>query len=324
MPHEVKMPQLGMTQDSGIIMSWLKSAGEAVAVGDALFEVETDKATMEIEAPAEGYLAGIRRGEGDDVPVGDVIALIVETEADVAEHGSAVSAETAPTPESVSSPPEDAADTTDLPPPDQPDPTHVAERVPKPVPPIASGRKVLASPLAKRLAYERGIDLVTLRAAGVAEPIHAADLSKAQRGGQSTLSALVSGAALDALLDRSNGVNTTMLFAAFAAGAWRALFTIDDVGVAVRGLDGSTTVHANPDRGGGSGEAAALALVNLCETRLSGFAPAGGGVTLATARSGDGYALTLSFDEGVLQMPHAVALLDDIAARVEDPIRQLV
>ena len=50
MPHDVIMPALGMAQDSGILVSWLKQPGDAIAVGDALFEVETDKATMEVEA----------------------------------------------------------------------------------------------------------------------------------------------------------------------------------------------------------------------------------------------------------------------------------
>ena len=63
-------PQLGMAQDSGRIVSWLKSPGDAVAKGDALFEVETDKATMEVEAQAAGYLTGVAAAEGDDVPVG--------------------------------------------------------------------------------------------------------------------------------------------------------------------------------------------------------------------------------------------------------------
>ena len=58
MPHEVKMPQLGMTQDSGVIVSWLKAAGDAVAAGDALFEVETDKVTTEIVAEQAGIQQG--------------------------------------------------------------------------------------------------------------------------------------------------------------------------------------------------------------------------------------------------------------------------
>jgi pyruvate/2-oxoglutarate dehydrogenase complex dihydrolipoamide acyltransferase (E2) component len=59
MPHEVTMPQLGMAQDAGKIVSWLKAPGDAVTKGDALFEVETDKATMEVEAQASGYLTHV-------------------------------------------------------------------------------------------------------------------------------------------------------------------------------------------------------------------------------------------------------------------------
>lgn len=82
MPHDVTMPQLGMAQDAGKIVAWLKAPGDAVAKGDALFEVETDKATMEVEAQAAGYLTGVVAGEGDDVPVGQVIARISDTAED--------------------------------------------------------------------------------------------------------------------------------------------------------------------------------------------------------------------------------------------------
>ncbi len=79
MPHEVIMPALGMAQDTGKIVSWLKSSGDPVKAGDALFEVETDKATMEVEAPVGGYLTDVQAEAGDDVPVGQVIALVSET-----------------------------------------------------------------------------------------------------------------------------------------------------------------------------------------------------------------------------------------------------
>ncbi|AUQ52677.1 Pyruvate/2-oxoglutarate dehydrogenase complex, dihydrolipoamide acyltransferase (E2) component (plasmid) [Phaeobacter inhibens] len=79
MPHEVIMPALGMAQDTGKIVSWLKSAGDPVRAGDALFEVETDKATMEVESPADGYLTDVQAEAGADVPVGNVIALVSET-----------------------------------------------------------------------------------------------------------------------------------------------------------------------------------------------------------------------------------------------------
>lgn len=129
------------------------------------------------------------------------------------------------------------------------------------------------------------------------------------------LSADVPGAALDALLATSETADRTALFAAFARGAWRTLFDAE-AGVAIRALDGTTTLI--------DGDSAALTLVDLCDTRLSGYAPAGGATTLTAAQRGDRYTLTLSFSQGALPWLHAVALLDDIAARVANPIRQLL
>ena len=312
MPYEVKMPQLGMNQDSAVIVSWLKAAGDKVAKGDVIFEVETDKATMEVEAAADGFLAGIVAGEGDDVPVGDLIALIVESESEVADHTA--------TPEARREAPDQVrgmAVSVDAEPEAVPPPATRSEaaRAPKPGPRLAgiATGKVLASPLAKRLAGERGINLEALRAQGVAEPIHAADLSTAPAGGRSHLGAKVDGGALDALLGRSEGADRTALFAAFAAGGWRAVFG-EEVAVAIHHLDGS----------GGTSDALALRLVDLCDTKLNTYAPAGGGITLTVVRDGAGYGLTLSFAEGSLPLARAIALLDAIAARVEDPIRQLL
>jgi pyruvate dehydrogenase E2 component (dihydrolipoamide acetyltransferase) len=77
MSSDVIMPALGMAQETGKVLRWLKAEGEAVAKGEPLLEIETDKVTVEIEAPAAGTLAGICAAEGDDVPVGQVIALVV-------------------------------------------------------------------------------------------------------------------------------------------------------------------------------------------------------------------------------------------------------
>lgn len=71
------MPALGMNQETGRLLAWFRKEGEAVTKGERLMEVETDKATVEIEAPASGVLAGVRAHVGDEVPVGEVIALIV-------------------------------------------------------------------------------------------------------------------------------------------------------------------------------------------------------------------------------------------------------
>jgi pyruvate dehydrogenase E2 component (dihydrolipoamide acetyltransferase) len=77
MPVEVIMPMLGMAQETGKVVRWLKAEGEAVAKAEPLMEVETDKVTVEIEAPAAGTLAGVVASEGDDVPVGQVIAYVL-------------------------------------------------------------------------------------------------------------------------------------------------------------------------------------------------------------------------------------------------------
>src|SRR5512140_2296144 len=73
----VIMPALEMAQESGVLVSWLKHDGEAVAKGEPLMEIETDKVTVEIEAPASGTLGGIIAKEGDVVPVGQTIAWIL-------------------------------------------------------------------------------------------------------------------------------------------------------------------------------------------------------------------------------------------------------
>ena len=77
MATSVIMPALGMAQESGVLVSWLKGDGDTVTKGEPLMEVETDKATVEIEAPASGFLGGITARKGDIVPVGETIAWIL-------------------------------------------------------------------------------------------------------------------------------------------------------------------------------------------------------------------------------------------------------
>ena len=77
MATNVYLPALGMAQETGVIVRWLKAEGDTVKKGEALFEVETDKATVEIEASANGYLANVTAAAGDEIPVGQVIAVIL-------------------------------------------------------------------------------------------------------------------------------------------------------------------------------------------------------------------------------------------------------
>ena len=80
MPHDVIMPALGMAQETGVILSWLKKPGDQVSLGDALMEVETDKTVMEVEAAAEGVLSDVKAAAGESVPVGQVVAVILDPE----------------------------------------------------------------------------------------------------------------------------------------------------------------------------------------------------------------------------------------------------
>lgn len=317
MPHEVRMPQLGMVQDSGIIVAWLKGNGDRVRSGEPIFEVETDKATMEVEAATDGYLSGVKAAEGDNVPVGDLIAMIVDVEGDV---------EAARAGASVTGPEEvvvvEAALQPDPEPEKQPTPAPLAGAMPQSV---ASGR-VLASPKARRLATERGIDLHLLRAQGVAEPIHVADLDAAFAvGGNSLLSAVVDPTSFEEILDLSRTADRTKLLASFAAGAWRATFDVSSVSVAIKDLDGRIEIVANPDRGGaGAPEDPVLTLVDLCGTRINGYVPMGGCVTLCVARHAAGYGLLLAFAESRLGLSGAAALVEEIVARIENPLLQLL
>jgi pyruvate dehydrogenase E2 component (dihydrolipoamide acetyltransferase) len=149
-PADVIMPMLGMAQETGKVLRWLKQDGDAVRKGEPLLEVETDKVTVEIEAPADGTLAGVRVPEGTDVPVGEVIALVL------AEGEAAPPVETEP--RGVREVEALAAAPVTMP------PASVRKR----------GR--LASPKARRLARERGIDLDSLSGSGPNGAIVAADV----------------------------------------------------------------------------------------------------------------------------------------------------
>jgi pyruvate dehydrogenase E2 component (dihydrolipoamide acetyltransferase) len=165
-PTDVIMPALGMAQETGKVLRWLKAEGDEVTKGEPLMEVETDKVTVEIEAPADGVLASLRAPEGAEVPVGETVALIAAPGEDVPANGSAA------VPAAVEAPAPAAAA-----------PTAVQEAP-------AAARRPLASPKARRLAAERGVDLDSLdggsgpHGALVAADIPAAGAAPAPPGGE--------------------------------------------------------------------------------------------------------------------------------------------
>ena len=192
MPKEVIMPALGMAQDEGVLLRWLKKEGEMVQAGEPLMEVATDKVDVQVEAPASGLLTAVTAQEGDEIPVGQVIALI-------AAEGEELPAKP------VSAPLATDMEGSEGEPPAQSVPSQ--SRVPSPVAarmaaqhgidladvPAVGGRisredieahmrtagagvRVLASPKARRLARERDIDLASLAGNGPQGAVLAADV----------------------------------------------------------------------------------------------------------------------------------------------------
>ena len=177
MPIELKMPALSPTMEEGTLAKWLVKEGDTVKSGDLLAEIETDKATMEFEAIDEGTIAQILVAEGtDNVKVGTVIATI----ASEGEDASSAKAAPAPAPAPAAEPKAESKA-------EAPAPAPAAAPAPTPAPapaaaPAASGDRIKASPLAKRLAAEQGIDLKGVTGTGPGGRIVKADLEGAPAG----------------------------------------------------------------------------------------------------------------------------------------------
>lgn len=179
MATDVILPVLGMAQDSGKIVEWLKAEGQHVTAGEPLVVVETDKAAVDLEAPATGILARVTAKAGDEVPVAHVIAVILTPEEAEAAGGSA--ADRAPEPAAGAAAARPAATV-------QPART-VASSTAAPVPTTtaapnygANGTNArrLASPKARRIAAEHGVNLATLRGTGPGGVVVAADVLAAE------------------------------------------------------------------------------------------------------------------------------------------------
>jgi pyruvate dehydrogenase E2 component (dihydrolipoamide acetyltransferase) len=178
LPIELKMPALSPTMEEGTLAKWLVKEGDTVASGDLLAEIETDKATMEFEAVDEGTIAKILVPEGsDEVKVGTVIALLA-TEGE--EAGTAASAPAAAKEPVAKDGGETGAGQPATPAPAPPPPP--APQAAAPQPKADTGDRIKASPLARRLAEQRGVDLASLKGSGPGGRIVKADVDGAQPG----------------------------------------------------------------------------------------------------------------------------------------------
>ncbi|GGB98208.1 dihydrolipoyllysine-residue acetyltransferase component of pyruvate dehydrogenase complex [Novosphingobium endophyticum] len=174
MPIEIKMPALSPTMEEGKLAKWLVKEGDAVSSGDIMAEIETDKATMEFEAVDEGTIGKITVSEGTEgVKVGTVIALLAGED----EDASVVAETSAPEKPKAEAPkPEKAAEESKAP---------KSAPAPAPAAPQTTSSKegrVIASPLAKRLAAAKGVDIEGLTGSGPGGRIVKADVEAAQPG----------------------------------------------------------------------------------------------------------------------------------------------
>ena len=181
MATNILMPALSPTMTEGTLSRWLKKEGEAVRSGDVIAEIETDKATMEVEAVDEGVLGKILVPDGTQgVAVNAPIAVLV-AEGESADTPATAAAPSAPRPEAKgeTAPPESGPAS----PPAAPPPEGTSSRAPQARPnghDTASGERIFASPLARRMAQQAGLDLSTLKGSGPNGRIVRADVEAAQ------------------------------------------------------------------------------------------------------------------------------------------------
>ena len=166
---EIKMPALSPTMEEGTLAKWLVKEGDTVKSGDLLAEIETDKATMEFEAVDEGVIGKILVAEGtDNVKVGTVIAVIAGEGEDVSSAAAAPAPSPTPAPAPAPTPAASAPAPTPTPAPAQPA--------------AAAGSRVKASPLARRIAADKGVDLAGVTGSGPNARIVKADVEGAKPG----------------------------------------------------------------------------------------------------------------------------------------------
>jgi pyruvate dehydrogenase E2 component (dihydrolipoamide acetyltransferase) len=183
MSSQVTLPRLGQGMESGTIVRWLKSEGDRVEKGEPLYELDTEKVTQEVEADAGGVLLRILAGEGEEIEVGKPVAVIgeegeevpepeaeAEEPTEVTEDEAAEEGEPAPAREAERERGREAAEE-----------EAEEETTPSDRAVAADGGRVKASPLARRIARERGIELSQIRGTGPEGRIVAEDVERAER-----------------------------------------------------------------------------------------------------------------------------------------------
>ncbi|MBR1275364.1 pyruvate dehydrogenase complex dihydrolipoamide acetyltransferase [Bradyrhizobium sp. AUGA SZCCT0283] len=222
MPINILMPALSPTMEKGNLAKWLKKEGDKVKSGDVIAEIETDKATMEVEAVDEGTIAKILVPEGtQDVPVNDIIAVLAGDGEDV--KAASAGAGAAPAPKPAEAPKPAAAAAT------APAPTPAPAAAPAPqatAAPQANGHaRIFSSPLARRLAKEAGIELGRITGSGPHGRVVARDVegAKSGKGLKAPAAAPAAGPGLAPMGAFAPGMSDKQILALFEDGSYEVV-----------------------------------------------------------------------------------------------------
>jgi len=190
MAETISMPKLGFDMSEGVLVRWVKNEGENINKGDVLAEIETDKATVEVESSAAGVVRKLLASEGDVVPVGAAIAIVGTADEKIEEPQAAAQkseakADQKPTPPSETELPKTEEEKPAAPFP--PAPAPISQKEPVPQPAATSDEKtgpIKASPLAKKIARDNKVDLARLEGTGPGGRIVRKDIEAALASGQ--------------------------------------------------------------------------------------------------------------------------------------------
>ncbi len=357
MPHEIIMPVLGMSQDTGIIANWCKSHGDYVEAGELLMEVETDKAVQEIEAAESGYLNIIGHAEGIAIPVGEVVATLNEEPVD---KNAIVS------PSPVAEPAAIAVVATPAPVAEPAAIAVVATPAPVATVLVADSTAIvsattLASAKARATAYRNGLALKDIAEAQGKSVLHVIDvenyLAKQNKATPAPLPYATTGAIIEQpsrldvkikaagleycqewLLkhhDLDHRLLASHIVATLALGLWRQRFAQDSKASATIRVDFSDSdgmqseLLLNPDQQRFSQLKAEehephstpnIRLVDLMSTRLSAYEP--GSITepvLVLCKEDEQIKVSL-YSVDAAQLSNAIGFIDSLADQLEEPL----
>jgi hypothetical protein len=340
MAHEIIMPALGMAQETGRLVAWLKNEGDTVSKGDPLMEVETDKSTMEVESPKDGFLVNISALANTDVPVGDVVAYIVENLDDAPANAvkalplaSEQEVITVKEPQNQASNQADADTEVRI-----AEPTYNPDNTNKEA-------KILASPKIRLLAKGENLDLQNLRDAGYPEPFKARDIGTLRRLSirqnvslRNNAASLVDKTSFNIFLSEINSasqiaISSELVFASFISASLRVKTNADNIGINYKsGPELQSVIYNNPDKQQLADIAPAdhdiPATADVCDLTSTDFIQLSGdthsNIIVTISNFTEQFMVTIDWNPSTLSQIDALELLRDFSTRIKSPLKQLL